>query len=100
MTEEEELLADVKNYLDITWDDIDTNKKISGIIKRGESYLNYITGAELNYTEEGKARELLFDYCLYVRSGKLAEFQNDYLSELLTLQMKKGMEFYAESTDV
>lgn len=34
------LLDDVKNYLDITWDDELTNTKLSGIIERGKNFLN------------------------------------------------------------
>lgn len=97
----EELLSDVKNYLDITWEDEATNKKISGIIMRGMKYLDRVTGIELNYDVEDKPKELLLDYCRYVRSGALAEFQNNFLSELLSLQIKKECEAYAtENTDV
>ena len=36
----EELLADVKNYLNITWDDQATDRKIGGLIKNGIAYLD------------------------------------------------------------
>lgn len=97
----EELLSDVKNYLDITWEDEATNKKISGIIMRGMKYLDRVTGIELNYDVEDKPKELLLDYCRYVRSGALEEFQNNFLSELLSLQIQKECEAYAaEKSDV
>ena len=36
----EELLEDVKNFLDITWEmELGEKKKLSGIIKRGGAYL-------------------------------------------------------------
>ena len=35
-----DLLEDVKNFLDITWDmDIRERKKLSGIVERGKAYL-------------------------------------------------------------
>lgn len=35
-----DLLEDVKNFLDITWDmDIRECKKLSGIVERGKAYL-------------------------------------------------------------
>ena len=34
------LLEDVKNYLDITWDDEATDKKIGGLIASGMAYLD------------------------------------------------------------
>ena len=99
--ESEDLLPEVKNYLDITWDDEATDRKIRGIIERGIKYINKAAGAELDYTVEGKPRELLFDYCRYVRSNALAEFLTNYLHELLSLQIEQEVKAYAEkNTDV
>lgn len=95
----EGLLEDVKNYLDITWDDEATEKKLTGIIERGMKYLNNIAGTELDYTEEDKPKELLFDYCRYVRSNALEMFQQNYLHELLTLQIQSEVSAY-EATDI
>lgn len=91
------LLEAVKNYLDITWDDPATDEKLTGIITRGIKYINYVAGAELNYMVEDKPRELLFDYCRYARSNKLEEFQNNYLHELLSLQIQQEVKTYAEA---
>jgi hypothetical protein len=94
------LLIDIKNYLDITWEDAQTNSKLTGIIKRGISYIDRAAGAEQDYTKEDKAKELLLDYCRYVRSNALSEFQTNYLSELLTLQIKQEVATYeAENPD-
>lgn len=87
----EGLFEDVKNYLDITWKDPEGDKKLTGIIMRGMAYINRIAGAALDYTAEDQPRELLMDYCRYVRSNALDEFQTNYLSELLTLQMTQEM---------
>lgn len=81
------LLDDVKNYLDITWSDDAGELKLLGIIDRGKKYLNSLVGAELNFDDEGKAKELLLDYCRYVRSDTLNEFQPNYRHELLSLQL-------------
>ena len=93
------LLEAVKNYLDITWDDPAGDEKLSGIIARGIKYINSVAGAELDYLAEDKPRELLFDYCRYVRSNALDEFQNNYLPELLTLQISQEVKDYAEAED-
>ena len=99
-----ELLEEVKNYLDITWNDEPTNKKLGGIIERGKKYLDHIAGAELDYSVNEKPKELLFDYCRYVRSNALNEFQDNYLSELLSLQfmqqIKENMEVNNEEPDI
>lgn len=88
------LLADVKNYLDVTWEDDAGDKKLSGIISRGIKYLNKVAGAELDYSVEDKSRELLFDYCRYARSNALDEFQTNYLHELLSLQISEEVKAY------
>ncbi|WP_418664356.1 hypothetical protein [Anaerotruncus massiliensis (ex Liu et al. 2021)] len=84
-----QLLAAAKNYLDITWDDPEGDRKLSGILGRGMKYLDGIAGRELDYSTEDKPRELLFDYARYVRSNALDEFQGNYLHELLALQISE-----------
>ena len=91
------LLDDVKNYLDITYEDLESDIKLSGIIARGMKYLNTVAGAELDYTVEDKPRELLFDYCRYVRSNALDEFAINYQHELLSLQIQQEVKTYAEA---
>lgn len=94
------LLEDVRLYLDITWVDADTDKKLNGIIERGMKYINRMAGTTLDYNAEDKPKELLLDYCRYVRSNALSEFMNNYLSEILTLQMYQEVKDYeAENTD-
>ena len=90
----EGLLEAVKNYLDITWADNAGDEKLSGIIARGMKYIDAAAGEELDYTEEDKPRELLMEYVRYARSNALDEFQNNYLHELLSLQIAKEVERY------
>jgi hypothetical protein len=90
------LLDAVRNYLDITWTDAEGDIKLTGIIERGMKYLDAAAGEELDYSAEDKPRELLFDYCRYVRSNALHEFQVNYLPELLSLQNQKEVERYRE----
>lgn len=95
------LLLAVRNYLDITWIDSAGDAKLTGIISRGMAYLDGVAGENLDYAVEDKPRELLFDYCRYVRSNALDEFQTNYLPELLTLQNQKEVERYIdENTDL
>lgn len=86
------LLAAAKNYLDITWDDPDGDKKLSGIIARGMKYLDSIAGKALDYTAEDKPRELLLDYARYVRSNALSDFALNYLHELIHLQISQEVD--------
>lgn len=92
-----ELLDAVRNYLDITWADDAGDLKLSGIIARGIKYINNVAGAELDYSVEDRPRELLFDYCRYVRSNALEDFQENYLPELLSLQIFEEVKAYQET---
>lgn len=88
------LLEAVRSYLDITWQDDAGDLKLTGIILRGMRYIDRVAGEMLDYSAEDKPRELLMDYCRYVRSNALDEFANNYLHEILSLQQDKEVERY------
>ena len=90
------LLEAVRNYLDITWSDADGDEKLIGIIHRGMKRIDRIAGEALDYSVEDTPRELLFDYCRYVRSNAADEFEENYLSELLDLQQHKEVARYID----
>jgi len=87
MTATPELLDAVRNYLDITYVDDAGDAKLSGIIARGMAYLDRVAGEPLDYSVEGIARQLLFDFCRYVRAGAFEDFARNYQSELIGLQI-------------
>ena len=74
------LLSDVKNWLDITWDDEATDAKMSGLIASGMVYLDGKLGEAGNYTGDGLPRTLLLEYCRYGRDSALDVFENTFLS--------------------
>lgn len=79
------LLAAAKNYLDITWADPDGDAKLTGILSRGQRYLDSAAGMPLDYEAEDKPRELLLEYARYVRNNALQYFRQDFMSELYAL---------------
>lgn len=95
----EGLLSDVKNYLNITWDDEATDAKISGLIASGMVYLNLKYGEEADYTEDGMPRTLLMEYVRYARDSALDVFETNYQALLLGMQNEKAVRDYVmEST--
>ena len=74
----EGLLDDVKNYLNITWDDEATDQKIGGLIASGMVYLD--------------AR--------YARDSALDVFESNYLSMLLGMQNEKAVKNYEALSSV
>lgn len=91
-----EILAAVKNYLDITYEDEETEKKLNGMIERGKKYLDRVAGQKQNYEMEGPPRALLLDYCRYARNNVLDLFEKNYLSELVSLRIGVQTDDYAE----
>ena len=93
----EELLEDVKNFLDITWEmELGEKKKLSGIIERGKAYLKGKIG-QFNLEEETPEKDLLLNYCMYARAGQVDEFVKNYKQEIIALQIHNWRKKNAET---
>lgn len=88
------LLTDVKNYLDITWDDSLGDQKIMGMVQRGIAAIKGKIG-ECNFYEETQERALLFDYVMYARAGEIPQFWANYREEFVSLQIARKVDAYA-----
>ena len=91
------LLADVKNHVDITWEDEAMDKKVRELISQGMVYLNGKYGREADYSIPGLPRTLLMEYVRYARDNALDVFENDYLSMILAMQHERKVADYVES---
>lgn len=91
------LLADVKNHVDITWEDEATDKKIRELISQGMVYINGKYGMMANYTSPGLPRTLLMEYVRYARDSALDVFENNYMSMILAMQHERQVAAYVES---
>lgn len=80
------LLADVKNYLNITWDDEATNAKVNGLIASAAAYLDSKLGGQPDYEADGMARTLLMECVRYARDSALDVFESNYQALILTAQ--------------
>lgn len=95
-----ELLAAVKNYLSITWDDEATDEKVRGFIASATVYLDKKGGGELDYDSDGLPRTLLFDYVRYQNSEALDIFENNFSALILAMQNDRLVSKYAEKNAV
>lgn len=89
------LLASVRAYLNITWDDPAGDQSLAGIIARGKAFLDDRAGETLDYETEADPRQLLMDYCMYVRSHALDQFLVNYKGELIALRLAQEVNRYA-----
>lgn len=84
--DEKKLLEEVKLYLNITWDDEATDKNLSGTIKRGMARIMQIAGdPSLDFMQEDLPKHLLLDYCRYSNSHALESFEENFRSQLISL---------------
>ena len=93
----EGLLDDIKTYLDITWDDEQTNRRITGLIEDGMAYLDDKLGEAGDYLSPGYPRTLLKEYVRYARDAALDVFENNYQSLILAMQADRGVINFVES---
>lgn len=85
---EDVLLADVKSYLHITWQDENTDKNLTDAINSSKARLQEIAGVPLDFTVEGLAKDLLKDRCRYINSNALEMFEKNFASELMSLHIQ------------
>ena len=93
------LLADVKNYLNITWNDLATDERIRGLIASATADLDDYAGEELDYLSDGLPRTLMMDHVRYARDEALDVFGNNYRTQLVRLRNRRRVTGYVESAE-
>lgn len=85
-------IAEVKNYLNITWTDNDTTAKVTSICARatstvrnllGDSALTFMDVTTFDNTEEA---QLFLDLCRYIYNGASEDFRKNYADEITALR--------------
>ena len=94
----EALLQQVKRKLNITWDDADTNARVSDIIGAAQSVMLFklgITDAAFDFSVAGIENVLFLAYCLYLYNHCENEFDQNYRE--LILQARSKYEVIADA---
>ena len=85
-------LEDVKNYLNITYEDEDVDTKLTGILARADSNVRDLAaiaeGAELTPTEE----QLVLDACRYIWNDAFEDFSGNFISVINGVRAKRQVE--------
>lgn len=94
-------LSSIKSHLNITWDDPDTDKKVTRLIEDGEIKLAHILGAkEVDFFAPGMERDLFFNYMSYAWNDCLNEFEQAYIREINRLRHKYEVKYARENSEV
>lgn len=83
----EQLLADVRDYLQITWADEATDRRLTDMIQASAVYLDSVTASENDYTQPGNMRTLLLERIRYQYNGALDTWLNNYLHLVVQAQL-------------
>nr|DAE42542.1 MAG TPA: Head Tail Connector Protein [Caudoviricetes sp.] len=95
------LLEELKNYLDITWEDEGTDKKLGGILNRAQNILSEYAGEALSFdSDQETEKQLLFDCCRYIYNNSLEDFKVNFGAELITLRAKFSVKAVSEDAEV
>lgn len=88
------LLSEVKDYLNISYEDEQTERMLKSALLRGQKVIDGYAGAEMDYEEEGLPKQLLFDYCRYVRSQATEMFEKNFGRDLSALREEAEVRNY------
>lgn len=84
-----DLLALVRQFLNITWEDDTLDNQLQSYIDSSKDYLNKVAGVdELDFTVASLPQDLLLNRVLYMNSHKLSDFTTNYISELNRLRVE------------
>jgi len=84
----DELLKDLKLTLDVTWEDEDTDLKLTRILDRAKASLDEYAGEEINYDSDKVARQLVLDMSRYIWNNVAEEFKTNFGADLLQLRSR------------
>lgn len=93
----ERLIEQVKRKLNITWNDEDTNKRLTDIISVAIPTLIHklgIADPEFDFSAVGTENILFLAYCLYEYNHCVNEFDDNYKNEIAQVRAKHRVEYY------
>lgn len=93
------LLQELKDNLNITWDEEETDRKLERIINDSEHILNWKLGAKIDYSIEGQERNLFLNYCMYAYNNCTNEFDDNYFNEIMQIRQKYEVLNYEQENE-
>ena len=88
--EDDKFLEEVKNNLNITWKDDETDNKVRGYIKQGVEVLQDDVKTYIDFYDDNIARGLLKTFCRYAWNNSEEYFIENNLHYILKLEVKYG----------
>ena len=84
-------IAEVKNYLNRTYDDPESDKKLQGIMKRAESKVRKLIGAVNGEELDPDEEQLFLDCCRYLDNNAAEEFDVNFRETINSLRYARSV---------
>lgn len=95
MIDSNDFLDDIRNYLDITWDDLGTDSKLTSIISGGCAKIAALTNCSQEMIEKSPEHiGLLREYCRLAWAGVPEKFTDFFGADMMRLRLRKISEEY------
>ena len=93
----ETLEENVRRICRITWNDEDTNSRVTSIVDNAVPHLHHKLGmpgepSPGDFVKPGTERKLFENYCLYCWNNMPEEFEKNYRRDILTVRHKYEVE--------
>ena len=98
----EELIKQVKDKCNITWEDEDTNRRVNQIIKTAIPDLIHrlgITDQNFDFGAAGDENTLFLNRCFYEWNHALSEFYTNYAESIAQIRAINDVKQYRESEE-
>ncbi len=79
-------IEEVKIYLNITWEEEETNQTLAAILPRADAILRMYISSQIDYEENQMVKQLFLDLCRYIYNHASEQFKVDYHDELFSLR--------------
>lgn len=89
------MLNELKNYLNISWQDELIDNKLIQLVDESKAVLNHLMGVDLDYEQDQEAKELLFNRVRYAYNNALDEFEKNFAQVILRKQLIVGIRYEA-----
>lgn len=98
-----DILEEIKDELNITWNDDNTNIRLINMIKRAEYKINDYAGTTVNISQDLEARDLVINLVRYMWNNTSDLFESNYKPDILMLHAKyhvAAMKDETEATEI
>lgn len=93
------LFEQVKNKLNVTWSDDETDARIKTIIADAIPTLIHrlgIADADFDFSSKGEEHTIFLAYCFYEWNHCVNEFEDNYAKMIATVRAKNAVKYYKE----